>query len=192
MKLIQLHWAYFALYMEIDRGLLVILDRDKPKVRTTLHELQADAEGIFSSYLRVMKARARVDSALAGLGGDEQEVWNLIADVQKFDALVGGVDRKVEVLQKMADRRVQLAKSRTDRRTAIILGFLTSLALVTLVTTLLGYFVGGLSDKPEEHPALRVALVVGGLLLAVVLWLGAFELRLRPKTKERAPGSTTE
>jgi hypothetical protein len=62
LKLLQLHWAYFALYMEIDRGLMVILDRDKSSTKKSLlSESEDSAKETFDDYLRVMKARARVD-----------------------------------------------------------------------------------------------------------------------------------
>jgi hypothetical protein len=172
LKLLHLHWAYFALYMEIDRALMTVLDNDKSGTkRPLLPNLEKDAEEVFDNYIRVMKARARVDSALASLGGDEQAIWDVIADVQKFDTLVDGVDRKVEVLQKLADRRVQQATTASTRRTTRILGFLTSLTVVTLAVTLLGYFVGGLGDSPGENDRLhRIILLVVGVILAVTLW----------------------
>ena len=172
LKLLRLHWAYFALYMEIDRGLLIVLDRDESGTKQPfLSDLESDARAVFDDYIRVMKARARVDSALASLGGDEQAIWDVIADVQKFNALVGGVDRKVEVLQKLADRRVQQATTASTRRSTRILGFLTSLTVVTVAVTLLGYFVGGLSDSPGDNDRLhRVIFLVAGAILAVTLW----------------------
>ena len=190
LKLVHLHWAYIALYMEIDRGLLVFLDRDKSVTkRPLLSESEEYAKQTFDDYLRVMKARARVDSALASLGGDEQAIWDVIAEVQKFDSLVDGVDRKVEVLQRIADRRVQEAASASSRRSAIILGLLTTLTLVTLATTLLGYFLGGLSDE-DKHPYLRWSILGLGVLLAVLLWSVTFQVRpRRRKGKPRRSAS---
>ena len=175
LKLVHLHWAYYALYMEIDRGLLTVLDQNRSGTkRTALSELEDGANAVFEDYIRVMKARARVDSALASLGGDEQAIWDVIADVQKFGALVGGVDRKVDALQRIADRRVQQATSASDRRTARILGSLTSLALVTLATTLLAYFYGGFSAPHNDpQPPLRWLFLVVGVVIAVIVWLAA-------------------
>ena len=184
MKLLQLHWAYYALYMEIDRGLLSVLDHNElSRPRPVLSELEADAEEVFTYYIRVMKARARVDSALASLGGGEQAIWDVIADVQKFDALVGGVDRKVEVLQKIADRRVQEATSASARRSTKILGFLTTLTLVTLAIALLGYLVGGLSDNLDQYRPLRYGFLALGLVAAAVLWWVTFRMRPRPRKR---------
>jgi hypothetical protein len=177
LKLVHLHWAYFALYMEIDRGLLLILDRDELKTkRPLLSESEEHAKEAFDDYLRVMKARARVDTALASLGGDEQAIWDVIADVQNFDKLVAGVDRKVEVLQKIADRRVQEATAAATRRSAIILGLLTTLTLVTLATTLISYFLGGLSDN-DDHFHLRWSILGLGVLFAILLWAVTFQVR---------------
>ncbi len=172
LKLVHLHWAYYALYMEIDRGLLTVLDRNRSGTkREALSELQGGANTVFEDYIRVMKARARVDSALASLGGDEQAIWDVIADVQKFGALTGGVDRKVDALQRIADRRVQQATSASDRRTARILGSLTALALVTLATTLLAYFYGGFSDElADHHQNLRWVFLGVGFVTALILW----------------------
>jgi hypothetical protein len=116
-----------------------------------------------------------VDSALAGLGGDEQAVWDVIADVQKFGSLVGGVDRKVEVLQRIADRRVQLASAAATRRSTRILGLLSTFTLVTLATTLLAYFFGGFSES-EHNVALRVGFLVAGILFAFIVWYLTFQL----------------
>lgn len=183
MKLVQLHWAYFALYMEIDRELLIVLDRNTSTTGSTLPQLECDAKTVFDGYIRVMNARARVDSALASLGGGEQAIWDAIADVQKFDTLVGGVDRKVDALQRIADRRVQQATSAAASRSATILGFLTTLTLVTLATTLLAYFYGGFSAPHNDpQPPLRWLFLIVGAALAVILSYFTF---WRPRRKKR-------
>jgi hypothetical protein len=182
MKLLQLHWAYIALYMEIDRGLLAVLDQDSARRSgSMLADLEADAEQVFDDYIRVMEARARVDSALAGLGGDEQSIWDVMAAVTKFDSFVSGVDRKVEVLQRIADRRVDEVKSAADRRTARILGFLASLALVTLAITLLGFFIGGVAQDTSEGKVHRYTVLGIGLVCAVLLWWLTFRVPARNK-----------
>jgi hypothetical protein len=184
MQLLLLQWAYIALYMEIDRGLLAVLNRnDSAKQENVLSALEQQAADTFSDYIRVMEARARVDSALASLGGDEQAIWDVISDVTKFDALVGGVDRKVEVLQRLADRRVQEATAASTRRSTRILGFLTTLTLVTLSVTLFAYFVGGLSDETDDiHLNFRWSILFIGVLVAVLMWFVTFG---RPRRKKR-------
>jgi cytochrome c553 len=116
--------------------------------------------------MRVMEARARLDSALASLGGDEFAIWETIADVTKFDALVDGVDRKVDALQRVAERRVQQAAATRARRTSTILSGLTAL---TVAIALIDYLLGGRSDtpvevarlvKPRQPPATRPAVGV--------------------------------
>ncbi len=181
--LIELHWAYIALYMEIDRGLLALLDDDRWERFRALQELEDEADTVFADAMRVLKARARVDSALASLGGDEQAIWDVIADVTKFDALVQGVDRKVDALQRLADRRVQQVAVVQARRTSSILSFLTALTLVTVSVTLLGSFIGSRSDA-FGHIWLRVLVVLLALLAAIALYREAY--RERPAIRSGA------
>ena len=117
MGLTELMWAYYALFMEIDRGLLAMLDRHKWQTSGSLAALEEDADRMFSVYMRVQEARARLDSALADLAGGQVSIWYTIADVQKFDELVAGVERKIAVLQRVAERRVEEASAARARRT---------------------------------------------------------------------------
>jgi hypothetical protein len=173
LRLIELHWAYIALYMEIDRGLLALLEDGRWKEPDSLTELETDAERAFTDYMRVMQARGRLDSALASLGGDEFAMWELITDVTKLRPLVDGVDLKVRVLQNRSERRVQQAAVRRDRRTNSILSGLTALTVVTVVVALLGNFIGTRSDK-LGHIDLRVAIVLVALLMAFAIYRAAF------------------
>lgn len=178
LHLIELHWAYIALYMEIDRGLLALLDNDRWYKPESLAALEHDADRVFGDYIRVMEARARLDSALASLGGDEYAIWEVIADVTKFDALLDGVDRKVEALQRVAERRVQQAAATRARRTSSILSSLTALTVVTVAVALIDYFLGGRSD-PLGHIGLRVALAAAALAASIGLYLEAYRERTR-------------
>jgi hypothetical protein len=187
LRLIELHWAYIALYMEIDRGLLALLEQGRWEGRDSLSELEADADRVFGDYMRVMQARGRLDSALASLGGDEFAMWELISGVTKFQPLVDGVDLKVRVLQDQSERRVQQAAARRDRRTAGILSGLTALTVVTVAVALIGNFLGTRSDK-LGHISLRVATVAVALLLAVAIYREAFRerpARGRPQSRGR-------
>jgi len=184
LQLVELHWAYIALYMEIDRGLLALLDSDQWELSRSLTELERDANQVFADYMRVVKARARVDSALASLGGDEQAMWDVIADVTKFDALINGVDRKVDALQHIADRRVQQAAAVQARRTSAILSFLTALTIVTVTVALIGNFFGGLSD-PIGHIELRIMIVGVAFLASIGLYREAFRQR-SPRHRKRS------
>lgn len=47
---------------------------------------------------------------------------------------------------------------------------------MTLATTLIGYFLGGLSDK-DDHFYLRWGILGAGVLLAVLLWGVTFQVR---------------
>ena len=116
LRLIEVHWAYIALYMEIDRGLLGLLDDDRWYEPESLGALEEDADRVFTNYMRVMHARARLDSDLASLGGDEFALWEEISDVTKFDPLVEGVDRKVEVFSESPS--VASSRPKRDARTA--------------------------------------------------------------------------
>jgi hypothetical protein len=184
LRLIELHWAYIALYMEIDRGLLALLDNDRWHRTDSLAELEQDADHVFADYMRVMEARARVDSTLASLGGDEQAIWDVISDVTKFDALVSGVDRKVDVLQRVAERRVQQAAAAQARRTSAILSFLTALTIVTVAVALVTNFLGTRSD-PIGHLEVRILIVVAALLASIGLYREAYRERLRPRRTHR-------
>jgi hypothetical protein len=177
LRLLELHWAYIALFMEIDRGLLAVLDASDVSSAQTLHELEDAADHVFSDYMRVAHARARVDSELASLGGDEQAIWDVLCDVTRFDALVEGVDRKVAVLQQLAERRVQQAAAAQSRRTSAILSFLTALTVVTVTIALIGSFIGNRSDA-LGHLSLRVAIIAAALLASVGLYREAFRDRL--------------
>lgn len=165
LHLTELHWAYYALYMEIDRGLLALLDDDRWYEPTSLKEIEQDAGRVFGHYMRVIEARARLDSELAGRGGDELAIWDAIADVQRFDALVDAVERKVDALQRVAERRFQQAAARRARRTATILGGLTALTIVSVALALIGYLLGGRSDEPG-HVELRVAIAAASFAAA--------------------------
>jgi hypothetical protein len=178
LELLQLHWAYLALYMEIDRGLLAVLDRDRPLRSDSLAQLEQDADHVFTDYIRVMEARARIDSALASLGGDEQAIWDVISDVTKFDALVNGVDRKVDVLQQITERRVQQASAAQARRTSGILSFLTALTVVTVTVALITNFLGSRSDT-LGHIELRIVLIAVAVVASIGLYLEAYRERPR-------------
>ncbi len=178
LRLIEVHWAYIALYMEIDRGLLGLLDDDRWHEPESLGALEEDADRVFANYMRVMHARARLDSDLASLGGDEFALWQVISDVTKFDPLVEGVDRKVEVLQRVAERRIQQAEARRSFRTSRILGGLTALTIVTVVVALIGNFLGNRSDK-LGHVEWRLAIVAAALLGSIFVYWQAHRERGR-------------
>ena len=141
---------------------------------------QPDANTVFTDYIRVMKARARVDSALASLGGGEQAIWDVIADVQKFDALVR---RSRPQGPGFSASPNGVSSRRHQRPPAVprILGFLTTLTLVTLAIALLGYLVGGLSDDQDQYRPLRYGFLALGLVAAAVLWWVTFRMRPRPR-----------
>lgn len=184
-RLIQLHWAYYALYMEIDRGLLGVLNQERWSRHARLKELEKDADDVFSDYLRISGARARLDSHLSSLGGDELAVWEKIAEVQRFDALVDAVTRKLEVLDKLAERRVNLATAYRARRAGDILGCLTVLTVVTAAVAILAAVRGGLSDE-SGSTWLRAVVILVSFMVAMLVYYLAFV-----RTNKAPPPFTT-
>ncbi len=169
LELIKLHWAFYALFMEMDRGLLATLDDDKWQRPESLMALEDDAARMFRIYMRVREARARLDSALADVGGGQLGLWATLSDVTKLDELVVGVEGKVDALQRVAERRVQEAASTRARRTGSILSGLTALTVVTVAIALVGELLGTRTDS-IGHLGLRVGAVLGALMIAVVLY----------------------
>lgn len=170
LRLTRLHWAYYALYMEIDRVLLAVLDAQRWRGAASLGQLEADADDIAADQFRLMSARARLDSRLGALGGDELAIWTTIAQVQGFEALREAVERKLDVLDKLAQRRVAQATQERERRTTNILGTLTILTVVGGAGGLIGVF---LSSPPTSGSLwLRVLVIAGSLAAAIILyWL---------------------
>lgn len=171
--LTQLHWAYYALYMEIDRGLLHVLSQQRWKVAAPLKELESDASDVFADYLRVMDARTRLDTELSGLGGDDLAIWQTISEVQRFGAVVDGVDRKLDVLEKVAHRRVTQATADRASRITNIVGFLTVLTVVTLAGGVIGVLFGSVSPGTGTLWQ-RLGAIVGAFALASALYWLAF------------------
>jgi hypothetical protein len=169
MRLTELMSAYYALFMEMDRGLLAVLDSDKWQESTSLAELEGDANRIFTVYMRVQEARARLDSALADLAGGQLSIWNTISEVQKFDELVAGVERKVATLQRIAERRVEEASAARARRTRNILSGLTALTVVTLMVTVMESLVGTRADA-GGHVEVRIAIVIAAFAVATIIY----------------------
>jgi hypothetical protein len=168
-RLSELMSAYYALFMEMDRGLLAVLDNDKWQTGTSLGALEEDADRIFAVYMRVQEARARLDSALTDLAGGQLSIWNTISKVQKFDELVSGVERKVATLQRIAARRVQEATAARARRTRNILSGLTALTVVTLMVTVMESLIGTRTDA-GGHVEVRVAIVAVALVIATFIY----------------------
>lgn len=169
MRLTELQWAYYAVFMEMDRGLLALLDNDKWQTPESLASLEADTERMFTIYTRVQEARARLDSALTDLAGGQLSIWNAIADVQKFDHLVAAVEGKVETLQRIAERRVQEAAAARERRTSNILSGLTALTVVTVAVALMANFIGTPADS-LGHIDVRIITIIAAFLIALLLY----------------------
>jgi hypothetical protein len=181
-KLTKLHWAYYALYMEIDRGLLDILNEPRWRQGARLKDLETHANEVFADYARVVDARARLDSALNASGGDELTIWETISEVQKFDSLLKAVVRKLDALDKVAQRRIEQTTAVRNRHIGHLLGSLAVLGLVTLTTAIVGAVAGSISPG-QWSVKMRLWLIVGAVVLAVLLFL-AFFIRTA-----RVPGS---
>jgi len=171
LRLTELMWSYYALFMEMDRGLLALLDNDRWRTPESLHALEADAERMFGIYARVQEARTRLDSALTELAGGQLSIWHGMAEVHKFDELTSSVDAKIQLLQKVAERRVQEASAARAARASRILSGLTALTVVTVAVALMGNFLG--TSSIGLGMGWRVLIVVLAFSLAVFLYLQA-------------------
>lgn len=177
--LILLNWAYYALFMDIDRGLLAALDKiGRHDKDATLNDLEGQAEEAYGYYVRVREARARLDSALNGLGPGQITLWEELADVTRFEQLEGSVERKLTTLRTIAESRVQEAAAASTHRNRLILTFLTALTIVTVAVALLGHFLGGPAERIGPV-GVQIAIVglaflaaVGLFLLAAPTWFG--------------------
>jgi hypothetical protein len=171
LRLTQLHWAYYALYMAIDRGLLEILHQERWSKSSPLWRLELDAGDVFADYLRIVDARARLDSHLASLGGDDFAVWETIARVQRFDALESAVDHKIDALQTVAQRRVEQANAYRAHRTGDALGFLAVLTLITLAGGATVMLFG--AGTPPRLEVWQRAMIVffSAVLALLVFWI---------------------
>ncbi len=169
--MVVLNWAYYALFMEMDRGLLASLDADRWGEHASLRALERDAESTYRAFFRFREAKARLDSALTGLGPRQTNLWAPIADVNRFDELLAGVEGKLEVLQSVAEGRVQSASARSSRRSRNALTALTALTLVTVVVALFDSIAGSRAPDRLGHVELRVGFAVAALLIALVVYL---------------------
>ena len=139
---------------------------------------------MFEDYVRIVHARARLDSYLDSLGGDMLAIWETIARVQRFDAVLDGVDRKLVALERLSQCRVEAAAAERARRTEQILGWLTVLTVVTVTGVLIGVLAG--ARTPSGLPWWLRALLVGAALLAAVLiYVLAYVRSHRMRTSSR-------
>jgi hypothetical protein len=182
--LTELHWAYYALYMEIDRELLHVLDQSRGTVSKSLKELESDSNAVFADYMWVINARARLDSALSARGGDELAIWQAIAKVQRFDAVVDSVDRKLEALDTLAKRRVDQANTYRARRTADALGYISLLTLVTVTIAVIGLLFGARNPGVNSW-WLRVPAIVTAFLLSILVYWYIYIRTMRPRSKKK-------
>lgn len=200
-KLTKLHWAYYALYMEMDRGLLATLDAVRRQEQgTRVRDLDGDAREAFADYRLAMEARARLDSELSSLGGDELEIWEKIAEVQGFQPVVDGVERKLDLLRELTERHVELAEAARSRRVRVVLETLSVLAIVSLFVAAATYLIGG-TQPSDADPIWRIvvvgaAVVVVAAVLLMLRWSEAIPpaARRRPWSRAssgRPPGGPT-
>jgi hypothetical protein len=168
LRLLRDHWAYFALYMHLDRALGAELRLGLWHDARRLRDREHEADRLFGYYEQVMAVRRRLESMPVSRGGDEVAMWEAISEVQKFDALVDAVERKSELLWRLSERTVQRAEAERVRRTGVILGGLTALTVVTVAIALTGNFLGGRDDA--GHFGLRVAIAALAAMISGVIW----------------------
>jgi hypothetical protein len=182
-ELTELHWAYYALYMGIDRELLHLLDRPESTEDLGLKELERIAEVVFAKYMAVINARARLDSALNARGGDDFAIWQAIADVQQFDAVVDSVERKLGALDKLARHRVDEANTYRTRRIADALGYISVLTLVTVTIAVISLLLG--SRNPGFNRWwLPVPPLVAAFLVSALAYRRIYIRTMRPRPRK--------
>lgn len=186
LRLIKIHWAYYALYMAIDRGLLGIMHQERWNQDLPLWRLEHDAEKVFAAHLQIVDARARLDSHLASLGGDDFAIWETISDVQRFDALERAVEHKIEGLQKIAQRRVEQANAYRGRRTGDILGVLAVLTVVTVTGGAMLVLVGARTPPVLEFGGRLAFVIVALVLAAFIYWFTFMRSALAPRPSRKA------
>lgn len=81
------------------------------------------------------------------------------------EAIVAGVDRKVEVLRGSTERRAQQASAAQARRYSRFLNVLSFLTVVTVAVALITYFFGSRSDALARF-LLRIIVVASALTAA--------------------------
>jgi hypothetical protein len=182
--LLTLNWAYYALFMEIDRGLLATLDDERWRGHASLAELERDASAMFRVHMRVQNVHARLGSILMDIGGGALTLWDTIAQAQRFDALVTAVQVKVDLLQGVAEQRINEAAAVRARRTGNILRGLSALTLITVITAVIGTLIGSRSD-PVGHDWIRIAAIAGAALLACLLYFVQRDIALRRERRRR-------
>lgn len=165
--LITLNWAYYATFMDFDRGLLAALDEMHEREDGSLSSLEDDAYRTYQRYVTVAEARARLDSALNGLGPGQMAQWEEIARVTRFDQLLKTVERKLEVLETVAESRVQRAAAKSSQRNRRVLTVLTILTVFTVGFAAIAHFAGDRADTSGHLTARWIALgaaaVLGGV-----------------------------
>jgi len=186
LRLTELHWAYYALYIGIDRNLLGVLNLPMWDERSSLRRLEADADDVFADYRRITDARARLDSQLSALGGDEYAIWDKIAEVQRYNAVLDAVDRKVDALEKLAERRVVLAAADRARAVGNVLRGLSALTLVGVAGGITGLLIGSRSPRwgPSYLPLVLIAVV---LVVTAIVFVGVLREHSSTAGKRGAP-----
>jgi hypothetical protein len=193
-RITLLHWAYFALYTELDRSLLQILSQPRWNKAGRLEELEREAEEVYAEFLRIQRARARLDNHLVEQGGDSLATWDAIARVQKFDELTQAVDRKLQTLEKVAQRRVEQASAQRERRISKVLAFLAVLTIVTVITAVAATLVGEPEATPEEDWfswRLFVVVLAGVVAALVALLIVRMPGLAAGRRRARAPQSSS-
>jgi hypothetical protein len=181
--LLILNWAYCAAFMDFDRELLTSLDRSIAKGPDPHTDPEAEAHGTYAKYLEVAGAKARLESAVNGLGPGQVAIWEAIVEVTRFDELIEAVDRKLGVLQRIAEARVQEAVAKSSQRSRRVVTALTVLTLLGLAVAVISYFVGDRTDR-VGHDGVRFAVLIAAASLALLLFLWA-EQEILPRRLRR-------
>jgi hypothetical protein len=196
---ISLNWAYYAVFMEIDRGLFARLDAARSNENTSIPSLEREAREMFEHHLRVETVKTRLQSILMDMGGGALTLWETVAEAQRLEALITTVDAKLELLQRLSERRLQEATAARNKRVSTVLYLLSAMTAVTVVAAVLGTVMGSPTFH-DAHLTLRYGLTGAGFIFALLLffigsqWRPAPRLRIRwlHRANRRSPAPISE
>jgi hypothetical protein len=85
-----------------------------------------------------------------------------------FDAVVDAVERKLDVLDRLAQRQIEQASAYRARRLGDIVGALTALTVVTVAVALLGTFLGSRTPGIGSIRVRAAIVAVAGAISVLV------------------------
>ncbi|MEO6700425.1 MAG: hypothetical protein ABIP57_02870, partial [Jatrophihabitantaceae bacterium] len=183
---ISMNWAYYALFMEIDRGLFARLDAAaRGNGGASIPALEREAEESFAYYLRVERVKTRLQSMLMDMGGGALTLWETVTEGVRLEELIQAVNAKLALLQSLSERRLQEATAARDKRISTALFLLSAMTAVTVVTAIIGAVMGS-PTFTHSYLGVRLAAIGVGLMMALVFFFIGSQWRLTRKSKFRS------